>query len=135
LFFALRRHCAFNSIKTNLAPVVLPFPAHAFSCRLSSTVNVTPHLVVASKLMPVGVTLPDMGSERMTQLLSGVHQVSFAAKVDSVPAAISAREKTSVVFVPGTDQRPESSLGNGGSWALTQAAAVPTISARRIREK
>jgi hypothetical protein len=56
-----------------------------------------------------------MGSERMTQLRSGVHQVSFAAKVEFVPAAMSAREKTSVVFVPGTAQRPESSLGKGGS--------------------
>jgi hypothetical protein len=134
LFFELWPYCAFSSIKTNLPPVVLPFPTHAFSCRLSSTVNATSHLVFASKLMPVGVMRPDTGCERMTQLRSGVHQVSFAANVESVPAAISAREKMSLKFVSGTDQRPESSLGKGGSWAYAQVAAVLTMSARRVRQ-
>ncbi len=77
-------HLARTSCVTLFEPFVTALPTHSFSPRFSCAVYLTSHLVLESKVIPLSVMRPVIGSFRIVHAGLVVHQVSTAVKVVSV---------------------------------------------------
>ena len=128
--FQRRRHRALICTTTLLGPLVVACPVHSFSFGLSTAVNSTSHFVLASNVMPVALTRPEIGSPRTVQAGFTVHQVRLALNLPSGVVVMLPREKMSDLPADANVQRPESSFGTSTCCAKTAMGKARTSVAR-----